>query len=101
MHRKNFGGRSGVIVDVCGAHGIWFDLEELPRVLAFVEAGGLERAQAERAQAERAASERRLSASSVPGGSWSSSTSDWADLSLGITDLAAYVLRRILEPRGG
>jgi Zn-finger nucleic acid-binding protein len=44
MNRKNFGQTSGVIVDVCQKHGIWFDPGELPRVLAFVETGGLERA---------------------------------------------------------
>lgn len=42
MNRRNFGERSGVIVDVCRAHGIWFDPDELPRVLAFVAQGGLE-----------------------------------------------------------
>jgi len=44
MNRKNFGGSSGVVVDVCKAHGIWFDAGELPRVIAFVESGGLARA---------------------------------------------------------
>ncbi len=42
MTRRNFGRSSGVIVDDCGAHGSWFDVGELPRVLAFVEAGGLQ-----------------------------------------------------------
>ena len=41
MNRRNFGGVSGVIVDVCAKHGTWFDRGELPRVLAFVESGGL------------------------------------------------------------
>jgi Zn-finger nucleic acid-binding protein len=48
MNRRNFGGNSAVIVDVCAKHGTWFDAGELPRVLAFVEAGGLARVQAER-----------------------------------------------------
>jgi Zn-finger nucleic acid-binding protein len=43
MNRKNFAEVSGVIVDVCKKHGTWFDLGELPRVLAFVAAGGLTR----------------------------------------------------------
>jgi Zn-finger nucleic acid-binding protein len=43
MNRHNFGGASGVIVDVCAKHGTWFDRGELPRVLAFVESGGLAR----------------------------------------------------------
>jgi Zn-finger nucleic acid-binding protein len=42
MNRLNFGRRSGVIIDVCGAHGTWFDARELSRVVAFVESGGLD-----------------------------------------------------------
>ena len=41
MNRKNFGGASGVIVDVCAKHGTWFDADELPQVLEFVRTGGL------------------------------------------------------------
>jgi len=52
MNRKNFGVISGVIVDVCKKHGTWFDLGELPRVLAFVAAGGLERSRARSAEDE-------------------------------------------------
>lgn len=44
MNRKNFGGTSGVVLDVCSVHGSWFDAGELPRVLAFVRRGGLTRA---------------------------------------------------------
>lgn len=58
MNRRNFGGTSGVIVDICARHGLWFDRGELPRVLAFVERGGLERERAtiaENARQERAA----------------------------------------------
>ena len=36
MRRINFGRRSGVIVDVCNAHGTWFDPGELAAVLRFV-----------------------------------------------------------------
>jgi Zn-finger nucleic acid-binding protein len=57
MNRKNFGGVSGVIVDVCKQHGTWFDVGELPRVLAFVAAGGLERTR-KRAEEEAAVSKR-------------------------------------------
>jgi Zn-finger nucleic acid-binding protein len=41
MTRRNFGQSSGVIIDVCRRHGVWFDRGELPRVIQFVEAGGL------------------------------------------------------------
>ncbi len=50
MNRKNFGASSGVIVDVCAKHGTWFDAGELPRVLAFVESGGLARARSRHAE---------------------------------------------------
>jgi Zn-finger nucleic acid-binding protein len=53
MARRNFGGNSGVIVDVCRKHGVWFDRGELPRVLAFVEAGGLELARQRDSDSER------------------------------------------------
>jgi Zn-finger nucleic acid-binding protein len=46
MNRKNFGGTSGIVVDVCALHGTFFDAGELPRVLEFVRRGGLTRAQA-------------------------------------------------------
>lgn len=41
MNRKNFGGNSGIVVDVCAAHGVWFDRGELPKVIAYIEADGL------------------------------------------------------------
>ena len=46
MHRKNFGGTSGIVVDVCTLHGTFFDPGELPRVLEFVRRGGLAKARA-------------------------------------------------------
>jgi hypothetical protein len=44
MLRKNFGKRSGVILDWCGGHGTWLDAHEMEDVAAFVLGGGLERA---------------------------------------------------------
>ena len=41
MQRKNFGRKSGVIVDWCGEHGTWLDADELQDIAAFVAAGGL------------------------------------------------------------
>jgi Zn-finger nucleic acid-binding protein len=61
MNRKNFGRVSGVVVDVCREHGIWFDLGELPRVMAFVRDGGLLRTEIrEAAEAADQASRARL-----------------------------------------
>jgi Zn-finger nucleic acid-binding protein len=52
MVRRNFAGTSGIVVDVCGADGLWFDAEELDRVLAWIRSGGLLRAE-ERLDEER------------------------------------------------
>jgi Zn-finger nucleic acid-binding protein len=41
MGRKNFGRISGVVLDSCPEHGIWFDDGELRQVLEFVASGGL------------------------------------------------------------
>lgn len=45
MNRRLFSAGSGVIIDVCRAHGAFFDAGELPRVIEFVMKGGLEAAQ--------------------------------------------------------
>lgn len=58
MNRKAFGRVSGVVVDVCKDHGVWFDAGELALVIEFVERGGLER-ERERQLAELAERERR------------------------------------------
>ena len=42
MSRKVFGRVSGVIVDICRLHGVWFDAGELTAVIEFVERGGLD-----------------------------------------------------------
>ncbi len=50
MNRHNFGAKSGVIVDICGGHGVWFHAHDLGRVLDFVEGGGLDRARLQNAE---------------------------------------------------
>jgi Zn-finger nucleic acid-binding protein len=44
MNRVNFAHYSNVIVDVCKAHGTWFDQDELRRTIEFIRAGGLDNA---------------------------------------------------------
>ena len=44
MNRQAFGRFSGVVIDVCKTHGMWFDAGELAEVIRFVEQGGLEHA---------------------------------------------------------
>jgi Zn-finger nucleic acid-binding protein len=55
MNRINFAKCSGVIVDICKGHGIWFDRDELSRIVEFVRGGGLETSRArEKAEIETA-----------------------------------------------
>ena len=70
MVRRNFGGASGIIVDVCGRHGVWFDHAELEKVLQFVRAGGLMKARQREVErlareAQRATEQRRAAMSGV------------------------------------
>ncbi len=44
MNRSNFARSSGVIIDICKQHGIWFDAEELPKIIEFIRKGGLDHA---------------------------------------------------------
>ncbi len=44
MNRSNFSKNSGVIVDICRQHGVWFDAEELPKIIEFIRQGGLDHA---------------------------------------------------------
>jgi len=43
MNRFNFARTSGVLVDVCRGHGVWFDAGELRRIVEFIREGGLDR----------------------------------------------------------
>lgn len=51
MNRRNYGGNSAVIIDICKDHGIWFDADELGRLVTWVRGGGLDR-QRERERSE-------------------------------------------------
>ena len=64
MNRMNFGKLSGVIVDVCRAHGTWFDAGELTRVVTFAASGGLAKTRA-REEQEKNESAKRVAAAQV------------------------------------
>jgi Zn-finger nucleic acid-binding protein len=71
MNRFNYAHISGVVLDACKQHGVWFDRDELRQVLAFIERGGLEQ---DRARELRQLDERRREAATplndLPGGAW-------------------------------
>ena len=41
MNRRNYAQASGIVVDVCSKHGIWFDIHELDEVLQYIRSGQL------------------------------------------------------------
>ncbi|MFQ5965329.1 MAG: zf-TFIIB domain-containing protein [Candidatus Scalinduaceae bacterium] len=45
MMRKNFRHISGVLIDICGYHGVWLDAGELEQIRCFVANGGLDESQ--------------------------------------------------------
>ncbi|OYW07161.1 MAG: hypothetical protein B7X11_00380 [Acidobacteria bacterium 37-65-4] len=42
MNRLNFADCSGVILDACKPHGVWFDPDELRRIVEFIRDGGFD-----------------------------------------------------------
>lgn len=96
MNRKLFAAGSGVIVDVCRKHGTFFDVGELPRIIEYVQQGGLELAEKktiermrEDARREQAkAQQMHADASRMSGGSYATDTSSSA-----LVDLLAWLIR--------
>ncbi len=70
MNRTNYGRISGVVLDTCKDHGLWFDKDELRRVLEFIQKGGLDKSR-ER-QIQELEDKKRLAAASqpLPSGGW-------------------------------
>jgi len=58
MARRNYGRRSGVIVDSCVQHGMWFDADELTQILAWVKKGGLKESERVKIEEETREAER-------------------------------------------
>jgi Zn-finger nucleic acid-binding protein len=52
MVKQNFAHTSGVVVDVCGRHGIWLAADALPRIVDWIQAGGLTRINQQSVQQE-------------------------------------------------
>lgn len=59
MHRVNFANCSGVVIDICKPHGTWFERHELQNIIAFIRAGGMDKAR-DRKKREMESAARRL-----------------------------------------
>jgi Zn-finger nucleic acid-binding protein len=100
MNRQAFGRVSGVVVDVCRSHGVWFDAGELTQVIQFVDRGGLERAR-EREVEERSEQVRSLRAAesaAVASAKWQPASDPggggYAELAREFVDAIADLWRR-------
>jgi Zn-finger nucleic acid-binding protein len=104
MNRQNYGRQSGVILDSCREHGIWFDLDELPRVLTWIQDGGEQRAvrrgseeaaaEARQRRAAQVAADGSLAASSWGGGGHAGADGEIFD---GFWDLLGDGVRRLFH----
>jgi Zn-finger nucleic acid-binding protein len=76
MNRSNYGGGSGVVLDACRDHGLWFDKGELAAIVDFLEKGGWDRIRAREreklAEEVRSLENRRASsqATGMPSSDW-------------------------------
>ena len=103
MNRSNYGGGSGVILDGCRDHGLWFDKGELLSIVTFLERGGWDRIrQREReklAEEVRSLENRRAmaEATGMPASDWERDLQGYRAIG-GIVDLvgslAGWFLRR-------
>lgn len=69
MNRTNYSRRSGVIVDMCPGHGIWFDHGELARILRWIRNGNWTRSKRQQILEDAEMAAARKAASSMPRGS--------------------------------
>ena len=60
MQRRAYGQGSGVVIDTCRDHGIWFDAEELHHILAWILKGGQEKKPLPREQQGKQVSEKPI-----------------------------------------
>lgn len=99
MNRQNYGGTSGVIIDVCKDHGTWLDADELNHILGWVRVGGLQRSQRQQEEEQRVQKrrhqERTAASAMLPGDSALPSRSSPVETALeGLVDLIGSLFSR-------
>lgn len=76
MNRTNYGGGSGIVLDACRDHGLWFDKGELTAIVEFLEKGGWDRIR-EREREKLSEEVRSLEARKAFAASTGLPSSDW------------------------
>jgi Zn-finger nucleic acid-binding protein len=101
MNRVNFGRVSGIVIDLCKGHGVWFDPGELQGILAFVANGGLERMRESEAEFKELSKKAWTADATLNGGGQSVvrhvSSSDSLHLQFTSGDNDAAPLRQLLD----
>ncbi len=94
MHRRNFGRKSGIIVDQCGPHGYWFDHQELEAILRWVRQGGESQvARVEHEERQLETQRARIDRDTLP------LDTDWAPETRGagtLVDVLGWLVSRLL-----
>jgi Zn-finger nucleic acid-binding protein len=93
MNRKNYGARSGVVIDYCSQHGVFLDSGELMRLCQWAKAGGQEHSQRIDEAKTKAAQKRDLQRQrsfELPGMSSDRSVSSWDSLPLESSRTSEY-----------
>ena len=88
MNRKNYNKRSGVIMDVCERHGIWFDCNELARIFDWIRSG---RKRAADVQLRQQAKAKKIPANRHPGAYNSADVSSTEDSNLMTWVLSLFI----------
>lgn len=83
MNRTNYSRRSGVIVDTCPGHGIWFDHGELARILKWIRDGNWTRSERRKILEDAEMTAARKAAAAVPRGTRSVSPCSTGPTTLG------------------
>lgn len=94
MNRRNFQNASGVVMDVCAGHGVWFDLGELERILQWIQNGGLRRAEEQRKLKER--EKARLAAFDELAARWQHPDPEDFSRSQGASTLVGHLMRHLI-----
>jgi Zn-finger nucleic acid-binding protein len=98
MNRTNFAKISGVIIDTCKGHGIWFDPGEIEKIMDFIARGGL--VKAKEADLQRLKDEKQImKIKNMPtAGSGDTSSQDWGFFSdphdVDIVDVLRWVFEK-------
>jgi len=97
MNRVAFAHCSRVVVDVCRAHGTWFDKDELRRIVEFIRAGGLDQARADQIdELERKRQQLRTAQIASGSDTFMEKPSYHAERGMGIASAAADLINSFL-----